>query len=64
MTRDTKHDVKPVVNESGITISPVYTPDDVEASGGSTRVGEPGADLAIALAVASSRLDLESGSCV
>ena len=32
----------PVFNESGLEIKPVYTPTDVEASGGSHAVGLPG----------------------
>ncbi len=34
--------LKPVVNESGIEIQPVYTPADVDGSGGDQRVGSPG----------------------
>jgi len=37
-----KDDLKPVVNESGIGIEPVYTAADVEASGGFSGVGNPG----------------------
>jgi methylmalonyl-CoA mutase N-terminal domain/subunit len=37
-----KPNVKPVVLESGIEAKPVYGPEDVEASGGSDRVGKPG----------------------
>lgn len=35
-------DLRPVVNESGITIQPVYTAADVEASGGLNMLGLPG----------------------
>ena len=42
MTRDTESNNKPVVNESGIEINPVYTAADVEKSGGFDRVGNPG----------------------
>lgn len=35
-------DPKPVINESGIVIEPLYTPADVEASGGLAMVGQPG----------------------
>jgi len=42
MNRDEKPGVKPVVNESGIEIRPVYTASDVEASGGCEGIGEPG----------------------
>jgi hypothetical protein len=35
--------VRPVVNESGVEIKPVYTAADVEASGGDGFIGEPGA---------------------
>ncbi|MEE8394894.1 MAG: methylmalonyl-CoA mutase family protein [bacterium] len=34
--------LRPVVNESGIEIQPVYTAEDVERSGGSGQVGLPG----------------------
>ena len=36
-------DIRPVVNESGIAIKPVYTEDDVNRTGGFGFVGEPGA---------------------
>ena len=36
-------DLKKVVNESGIEIQPVYSAEDVDASGGFDFVGEPGA---------------------
>ncbi len=32
----------PVINESGITIQPLYTEEDVAASGGTTMLGHPG----------------------
>jgi methylmalonyl-CoA mutase N-terminal domain/subunit len=35
--------LRPVVNESGIEIKPVYSPADVEQSGGLSFIGEPGA---------------------
>ncbi len=38
-----KAGVRPVVNESGIEIKPVYTAADVAASGGDGFIGEPGA---------------------
>ncbi|HEX5612906.1 MAG TPA: methylmalonyl-CoA mutase family protein, partial [Burkholderiales bacterium] len=34
--------VRPVVNESGIEIQPVYTEEDVERSGGYDFIGRPG----------------------
>ncbi|MBL8318767.1 MAG: acyl-CoA mutase large subunit family protein [Burkholderiaceae bacterium] len=34
--------LKPITNESGIEIKPLYTAADVEASGGLTMLGEPG----------------------
>ena len=34
--------LKPVVNESGIEVKPVYTPADVEATGGAGMIGLPG----------------------
>ena len=34
--------LKPVVNESGIEIQPLYTAEDVEASGGTAMIGRPG----------------------
>jgi methylmalonyl-CoA mutase N-terminal domain/subunit len=41
MKRD--NDLRPVRNESGIEIQPLYTAADVEASGGLAMLGEPGA---------------------
>ena len=35
-------ELRPVVNESGIEIKPLYTAADVEASGGADRIGLPG----------------------
>jgi methylmalonyl-CoA mutase N-terminal domain/subunit len=35
-------DVKPVFNESGVEIKPVYDAEDVEASGGTAGIGRPG----------------------
>ncbi|MFO1219709.1 MAG: acyl-CoA mutase large subunit family protein [Burkholderiaceae bacterium] len=37
-----KGSLKPVTNESGIEIQPLYTAADVEASGGAAMIGEPG----------------------
>ena len=37
-----KDDLKPVVNESGIEIEPIYTAAQLEASGGADLVGNPG----------------------
>jgi methylmalonyl-CoA mutase N-terminal domain/subunit len=37
-----KSDLKPVRNESGIAIQPLYTAADVEASGGLAMLGDPG----------------------
>jgi methylmalonyl-CoA mutase N-terminal domain/subunit len=42
MKRDDRAQLKPVVNESGIEIKPVYTAEDVEASGGQEMIGRPG----------------------
>jgi methylmalonyl-CoA mutase N-terminal domain/subunit len=42
MSGDKRDDVRPVVNESGIPIAPVYGPDEVAASGGLEMVGAPG----------------------
>ncbi len=38
-----KTDAKRVVNESGIEVKPLYTAADIEASGGLSMLGEPGA---------------------
>jgi len=35
-------ETQPVILESGIEVKPVYRPEDVEASGGAGRIGEPG----------------------
>jgi methylmalonyl-CoA mutase N-terminal domain/subunit len=35
-------ELRPVVNESGIAIKPLYTAEDVEASGGASTIGLPG----------------------
>ncbi len=43
MSEGKESGLKPVVNESGLDIKPVYDARDVEASGGSERIGEPGA---------------------
>ncbi|MFZ5511078.1 MAG: acyl-CoA mutase large subunit family protein, partial [Pseudomonadota bacterium] len=36
------NDLKPIANESGIEVKPLYTARDVEASGGYAMIGEPG----------------------
>jgi len=43
MSRDQKPDLPPVHNESGIEIKPLYTADDLAASGSEDQVGSPGA---------------------
>ena len=43
MKRDSQAPVRPVSNESGIDIQPLYTAADVAASGGLDMLGEPGA---------------------
>ncbi|HUU82260.1 MAG TPA: methylmalonyl-CoA mutase family protein, partial [Phycisphaerae bacterium] len=35
-------DLDPVINESGIEIKPLYTPDDVERTGRPDDIGTPG----------------------
>lgn len=42
MTEKNVPDVRPVFNESGLEIKPVYTSDDVEQSGGFDGIGTPG----------------------
>ncbi len=42
MNRKSEAELTPVVNESGLQIDPIYTVDDLEASGGSDRIGQPG----------------------
>jgi methylmalonyl-CoA mutase N-terminal domain/subunit len=42
MTPDRQQDVTPVFNESGIEVQPLYTRDDVLASGGFDGIGAPG----------------------
>jgi len=42
MSREQETSLKPVINESGIEIAPLYTPDDVERSGGWDGIGLPG----------------------
>jgi len=42
MTRASEPESRPVINESGIEIDPVYTAESVARSGGFDRVGEPG----------------------
>ena len=43
MSREKKDGIRPARLESGIDVKPVYGPEDVEASGGRERIGEPGA---------------------
>ena len=43
MSDERRSNIRRVVNESGIEIKPVYTPADVEQSGGFSFIGEPGA---------------------
>ncbi len=43
MKQDLPKEARPVVNESGIEIQPLYTPADVAASGGDAMIGLPGA---------------------
>ena len=38
-----KDPLKPVLNESGIEVKPLYTQVDVDASGRPTTLGQPGA---------------------
>ncbi len=42
MHSDRDTDLSPVFNESGLEIKPVYTAQDVDASGGATGIGRPG----------------------
>jgi methylmalonyl-CoA mutase N-terminal domain/subunit len=42
MSHDRQKELKPVFNESGIEIEPIYTVADVEATGGYDRIGQPG----------------------
>ena len=42
MSSQPKSDSKQVINESGIEIKTIYTPVDVEASGGIEMIGMPG----------------------
>ena len=42
MKQDLPKEVRPVVNESGIEIQPLYTAADVAASGGGAMIGQPG----------------------
>ncbi len=42
MTSGSDSEVKPLINESGIKIKTLYTPEDVAASGGIEMVGNPG----------------------
>ncbi len=43
MSHERAGDIKPVFNESGIEIEPIYTPRHVEDSGGAEGIGAPGA---------------------
>ncbi len=42
MSRKIERDVKAIANESGLEIKPIYTPEDVAASGGTDGIGYPG----------------------
>ncbi|HEY5789880.1 MAG TPA: methylmalonyl-CoA mutase family protein [Gammaproteobacteria bacterium] len=42
MSANKPGDLRPVINESGIPVQPVYGPDDVAASGGLGMLGNPG----------------------
>ncbi len=42
MNRKKAPDIEPLVNESNLEIKPIYTPADVEASGGVDDIGDPG----------------------
>ncbi len=42
MKREGEASLPPVFDESGVEIKPSYTPDDVDRSGGSDRIGQPG----------------------
>ncbi|MDE2614058.1 MAG: acyl-CoA mutase large subunit family protein [Burkholderiales bacterium] len=42
MKRDTPPDLPPRLNESGLAIQPLYTADDLQASGGLAMLGRPG----------------------
>lgn len=42
MSKDRATELEPVFHESGLEIKPVYTAEDVEASGGWGHIGEPG----------------------
>ena len=42
MSHRSESDLKPVFNESGLEIKPVYTAEDVERSGGQAGIGSPG----------------------
>ena len=43
MSGETKDGIRPAKLESGIDVKPVYGPEDVERTGGSSSIGEPGA---------------------
>ncbi|TSA16849.1 MAG: methylmalonyl-CoA mutase [Betaproteobacteria bacterium] len=42
MNERAKSELKPVVNESGIEVNPLYTEEDLARSGGTTQIGLPG----------------------
>jgi methylmalonyl-CoA mutase N-terminal domain/subunit len=42
MSKDKATELEPVFHESGLEIKPIYTAEDVEASGGWSNIGEPG----------------------
>ena len=42
MNEKKARDVPPVIWESGLEIDPVFTPAELEASGGSEKIGRPG----------------------
>ncbi|MHC4695611.1 MAG: acyl-CoA mutase large subunit family protein [Planctomycetota bacterium] len=42
MSKADKTDLKPVFNESGLEVKPLYTAEDVESSGGVKGIGNPG----------------------
>lgn len=42
MNQRSEPHIKPLLNESALEIKPIYTPDDVEASGGTAGIGNPG----------------------
>jgi methylmalonyl-CoA mutase N-terminal domain/subunit len=42
MSTHPKPAIRPVINESGLAIQPLYTADDLAASGGVSMLGAPG----------------------